>query len=169
MRHRKNTSRNALSRLKTGVPTLMSPPLPMNDYDLNFPLYRSRRLDGTNPRKWPQILLAGYWLSLLTATHWPKLPGIDVPGKDKTLHVVAFAILTGLLLNVLARRAAATRGMVTVLAAVAIVAFYGMLDEWTQPYTGRTCDIFDWLADMAGAISVALIYLAVTALKPARN
>lgn len=126
-------------------------------------------MDDTNARRWPQVLLGVYWLALLTATHWPKMPGIDMPGKDKTLHVVAFAILTGLLLNVLARRAAATRGMIIVLAAVAVVAFYGALDEWTQPYTGRSCDIFDWLADLSGTISVALIYLAATALRPTRT
>jgi VanZ family protein len=28
---------------------------------------------------------------------------------------------------------------------------YGLIDEITQPLTGRSCDIYDWLADLAGA------------------
>ena len=126
-------------------------------------------MHDSHPPRWPQVVLGGYWLALLAGTHWPKLPGVDVPGKDKTLHVVAFAILTGLLLNVLARRMATARSVAVVLAAVAVVAVYGALDEWTQPYTGRTCDFFDWLADMAGAASVTLAYLLATRLKPARS
>jgi VanZ family protein len=113
--------------------------------------------------KWPWILLGAYSIALLTGTHWPKLPRIDVPGKDKTLHVVAYAILAGLLLNVLAKGTRLARGVQIAAAAVAIVAVAGALDEWTQPYFGRTCDLLDWLADMAGAASVSIAYLLATA------
>jgi VanZ family protein len=116
-------------------------------------------------RKWPQILLGTYSIVLFTATHWPKLPSLDVPGKDKTLHVVAYAILAGLLLNVLARGTWLARGVKIAAAAVVIVAVAGALDEWTQPYFGRTCDLFDWLADMAGAVGVSIAYLLATAFR----
>lgn len=116
---------------------------------------------------WPQVLLAIYCVALFAGTHWPKLPGIDVPGRDKTLHAVAFAVLTGLLLSVLARQSRLARGWPIALAAVAIVAFYAALDEWTQPYAGRTCDLLDWAADMVGAVSVGLGYLIATRLRPA--
>lgn len=114
---------------------------------------------------WPLVLLGVYWLALLTATHWPKVPGIDVPGKDKTLHAVAYAFLTGLLLSALTRQARLARGWPIALAAVTIVAVYGALDERTQPWTGRTCDLLDWTADMVGAASVALGYLIATRLR----
>jgi VanZ family protein len=120
-------------------------------------------LVSSHTRKWPQILLGAYSMVLLTATHWPKPPRIYVPGKDKTLHVVAYAILTGLLLNVLARGTWLARGVKIAAAAVAIVAVAGALDEWTQPHFGRTCDFFDWLADMAGAIGVSIAYLLARA------
>jgi VanZ family protein len=114
-------------------------------------------------------LLGAYWLALFAGTHWPKLPGIDVPGRDKTLHAVAFAILTGLLLIVLTRRAWLARGGPIALAAVAIVAVYAAVDERTQPYAGRTCNFLDWVADLVGAVSVALGYLLATRLGPARR
>jgi VanZ family protein len=114
---------------------------------------------SSHTRRWPQILLGAYSIVLLMATHWPKPPRIDVPGKDKTLHVVAYAILAGLLLIALTRGTWLARGVKIAAAAVTIVAVAGALDEWTQPYFGRTCDFFDWLADMAGAIGVSIAYL----------
>lgn len=119
-------------------------------------------------RKWPRILLGAYSIALFTGTHWPKLPSIDVPGKDKTLHVVAYAILAGLLLNVLARRTWPARGVSLAAVTLAIVAIAGALDEWTQPYFGRTCDLFDWLADMAGAVGMSIAYLLAMAPRQGR-
>jgi len=116
----------------------------------------------------PLVLLAVYWLVLFVGTHWPKLPGIHVPGKDKTLHAVAFAILTGILLYALTRRAWLARRWPIALAAIVIAAVYGAIDEWTQPYTGRTCDLLDWAADVLGAVSVGLGYLIATRLRPVR-
>jgi VanZ family protein len=118
---------------------------------------------------WPQIVLGVYWLTLFVGTHWPKPPGLDVPGRDKTLHAVAFAILTGLLLSALTRQGRLVRGWPIALTAIAIVAIYAALDEWTQPYVGRTCDLLDWTADLVGAVSVCLGYLIATRLGPARR
>jgi VanZ family protein len=118
---------------------------------------------------WPSILLIGYWLVLLTSTHWPHVRAIDVPGKDKTLHVAAFGVLTALLLNVLVRRPALRHRWSIVVLALAIVGIYGALDERTQPWTGRTCDLFDWLADMAGAAMACLAYLVISAIRPVRR
>jgi len=36
----------------------------------------------------------------------------------------------------------------------------GALDEWTQPWVNRCCDLNDWLADMTGIIlGSMLVYL----------
>jgi VanZ family protein len=120
-------------------------------------------LESIRTSIWPQILLGAYWVTLFTATHWPKLPNLDLPGKDKTMHVVAYAILAGLLLNVLTGRDWLRRGMGVAAAAVAVVAMAGALDEWTQPYFGRTCDLFDWLADVSGAVGVSTAYVLLQA------
>lgn len=111
--------------------------------------------------RWPVVLLIVYWVVLLTATHWPKLPGLDIPGKDKTEHVLAYGLLAGLMINVAARRLIMYRGLVIALGTVALIAIAGALDERTQPYFGRSCELYDWLADLAGAGLVTLGYLAV--------
>jgi VanZ family protein len=115
------------------------------------------------------MLLGVYSLVLFTATHWPKMPSLNVSGKDKTLHAVAYAILTGLLLNVLARRNWFRRGLGVAAAAVALAAIIGALDEWTQPYAGRTCDLFDWLADTAGAATVGIAYVLALTVRQRRE
>lgn len=119
-------------------------------------------------RLWPQILLAGYWFALALSTHWPNLRAIHVPGKDKTLHVIAFSILASLLMNVLVRRPGSRRGLPTVLAMLTMVGVYGAIDEWTQPLTGRSCELTDWLADIAAAALVGTICLVRANLRPVR-
>lgn len=38
--------------------------------------------------------------------------------------------------------------------------FFSIIDEWHQKYIpGRTCDIFDALADISGILFAAIIYL----------
>jgi VanZ family protein len=44
---------------------------------------------------------------------------------------------------------------------LAICLIYAALDEWTQPFIGRTCELLDWLADAGGAIVGSLIGLAI--------
>ncbi len=37
---------------------------------------------------------------------------------------------------------------------------YGAVDEWTQPIMGRSCELFDWVADVCGAmVGIAIILL----------
>ncbi len=45
---------------------------------------------------------------------------------------------------------------------VIVVAVYGGLDEFHQSFTpGRSCSVFDWLADVAGASLGSLAHLLV--------
>ena len=112
--------------------------------------------------------LAAYWLLLVLGTHWPSelLPGAgrDMPG-DKRLHLMAYAGLAGLLAAVLTSRLdgsrPAGRGMrqtvIWSIAAVAIAVAFGLVDEATQPWTGRDFEWADWHADIAGAIVGAAV------------
>lgn len=36
------------------------------------------------------------------------------------------------------------------------IAAYAWIDELTQPWTGRTCDVYDWFADILGAATVMI-------------
>lgn len=82
---------------------------------------------------------------------WPNPP-------DKLLHLVEYSVL-GLALGY--ALGAGRRGM---LAAVALGAAWGGLDEWHQSFVAdRTASVLDWLVDAAG------VALGVTALRAWRR
>lgn len=122
------------------------------------------------------VALAGYWILLFTATHVPIDPNVIGPGNDKTLHVVGYsglALLFGVMLatRMSPRHRFGEEGAIApndspfwprfpFLGAFVLLAIYAAFDELTQPLVGRTCDIYDWLADCAG-IMIGLFVVAV--------
>lgn len=109
---------------------------------------------------WSRAVLAVYWIVLLTLTHWPHLKGVDIPGKDKTEHVLAYGLLSALILVAASHALARHRGLRIAAGMVALIAVAAALDEWTQPYFGRSCELGDWIADVSSATGVSVIYLA---------
>lgn len=105
--------------------------------------------------------LAAYWLFLVVLTHWPNpWPNQGEPAHlDKLVHFTLYGVLAALAAGALARRGsrANTWAMLGVL--LMAVAF-GLIDETTQPYTGRDFDWWDWLADGLGAVSGLLLLSA---------
>jgi VanZ family protein len=102
--------------------------------------------------------LAVYWIFMLLQTHLPSpwSPVSGVPHSDKLLHFMGFGVLGGLLTLVLAWRIDRAGKLVAELrsawpTAIVVAALYGLLDEATQPFTGRTFQWADWFADIAGA------------------
>ena len=95
--------------------------------------------------------LAAYWVALFASTH---LPDTAVSGPvfdyDKLAHAGAYGILTTLIL-VSWRRAGGAPGLGGRLLVASIVLAYGVVDELTQPFVGRQCELADWLADALGA------------------
>jgi VanZ family protein len=108
-----------------------------------------------------RVLLAGYWLTLLVATHLPaQVAGLPRNQADKLIHFVAYAVLAWLLAS--AWQASVGRLNARHLKfAWLVVVLYGAIDEITQPLVGRTMSVADWLADAAGA-AVGLIVFRVT-------
>ena len=106
-------------------------------------------------------ILIFFWALALTLTHWPCL---EIPSEldvgDKWMHRVGFAGLTSLLvLTLLAYQWKRPRRLLLVPCTLAI---YGALDELTQPWFGRTCDLADWKADMIGlALTLAAWEVAI--------
>ena len=87
---------------------------------------------------------------MFVATHvpLPELP--KVPGKDKTLHVVAYLLLAvALMLTLVAHGRWPRRRVVAVMAALAV---YGAVDELTQGFVKRCPAFGDWLADLVGVV-----------------
>lgn len=97
----------------------------------------------------PAILCAGFifWLSS-QANPLPFLPQALL-SHDKLLHAVEYAVLAALVALPLGWLAPRWMLVVAVLAASA----YGATDEIHQSLVpGRDADVYDWLADSAGAL-----------------
>jgi VanZ family protein len=95
---------------------------------------------------------------LLTLTHLPRLGPIpELPGKDKTLHFVAYFLAAVFCQTAFASSTHPRRKLFFIIAALLTM---GALDEITQPYVNRTCDLHDWFADAGGIlVGSALYYL----------
>ena len=107
---------------------------------------------------------AAYTAVLVFATHYPKpqeLLGPNAP-SDKTLHVMAYTVLAGLVgLTLVA--AGRWTGAAIVRATVGL-AIFGALDEITQPlpWFRRAADPLDWVFDVGGiALGLTAVALAV--------
>ena len=89
-------------------------------------------------------------VGVATLTPLPKM--VSVGGSDKLHHVLAFI---GLALPVSLLR---PRWLPL---AVVLLAAYGGAIELIQPLVGRSCELADWLADLAGIGLGAVIGLTV--------
>ncbi len=104
-------------------------------------------------------MTAGYWAVMFKLTHVPPAElGPPGPLSDKQLHFLAYLILSFLLGTTLVLIFPGRRRWIP-LALIATGMAYGGVDELTQPLVGRTCDIYDWFADVAGVgTSARLIF-----------
>ncbi|MBX3438519.1 MAG: VanZ family protein [Planctomycetaceae bacterium] len=119
------------------------------------------RLQAQTLRRFVGLMLGIYWFTLFLATHIPiRESPASIPGGDKAVHFVAYAILAMLLTFFVGLRRALTFKVAAIL--VAGIATYGAIDEWLQIPVGRTCDIADWAFDVAGAIIGVLLIMLIT-------
>lgn len=99
------------------------------------------------------LLFAAFIFALSSVPSPPILGPLDL--NDKIKHVslyFAFALLVGRAVALRERRI-----WRIALWTVALVALYGASDEYHQRFTpGRSCDVFDWAADTAGAVFASL-------------
>lgn len=113
------------------------------------------------------VATGGYWCALAVAMHVPLkqeevTPGwINVPHVDKIVHTCLYAALGFLLTATLAARQTPRAGRV----AFGIAAAYGVLDELTQPLTGRHCDVWDYATDLIG-IGVGMMFASRWVARP---
>ncbi|HEX2973615.1 MAG TPA: VanZ family protein [Tepidisphaeraceae bacterium] len=95
------------------------------------------------------VLTIAYWLLALLMTHLPKPPALGPSVGDKGQHLVGYGLLAAMLFLTLWICRPTLRWIGGYVLLTVLV--YGLIDEMTQPLTGRSCDIYDWLADLAGA------------------
>ncbi|HUW18205.1 MAG TPA: VanZ family protein [Sedimentisphaerales bacterium] len=114
-------------------------------------------------RKLTIISLVIYWPVLFFLSHIPIPQLVREAGvSDKSLHLLVYLVLVFLLWfsaypdgKVNWRRAA---GWAVFAAAVC----YGAIDELLQEYVGRSCDIADFLANVAGIIAGLALFTFLT-------
>ncbi len=104
-----------------------------------------------------------YWITLAILAHIP-IPELVYRAhvSDKWLHFLAYLNLAFLLwFSINPDRKVSWRSRVAWMIFL-ITAVYGGLDEMVQPYVGRTADIGDFLANVAGVLSGLIIFAFLT-------
>jgi putative peptidoglycan lipid II flippase len=126
---------------------------------------------SASPRRTPRLarwLLVFYWPALILGTHLPEVPEPDLaPGlfptdlvpPDKAVHLLGYAGLTLLLVLAAPLGRAVPRPAHHALAAGVALAF-AVVDEWTQPWVGRSFELADMTAD---ALGILWVYLTAAA------
>jgi hypothetical protein len=86
----------------------------------------------------------------------PRWAG-QIPGSDKTLHFVAYLLLSFLLWLAINPNRKINWRKPAVWWILLVVVWYGVIDEWLQTYVGRNADIYDFFANLAGALTGLII------------
>ena len=118
-----------------------------------------------------------YWLILLLIMHVPLkreqkyLEATYVDG-DKLTHFGAYGLFAALLCRAFDERrqlrpeARPRSRVVGLVGVIAVLAVYGIIDEQTQPWTGRDCNLPDYIADVIGAALGTVAYALWTWRRP---
>jgi VanZ family protein len=94
--------------------------------------------------------------SSIPATEYPK---IEIWGADKIVHMGVYGLLTALCyISLIHQEKFPLLLKNTLLFSVIISSFYGATDEFHQLFVFyRDCEFWDWLANFAGALIMALL------------
>lgn len=114
------------------------------------------------------VALASYWPTLFILAHIP-IPNVvrEAGVSDKTLHFLGYLLLVFLFWSAVASSDKVNWRRATAWWVLLVTASYGAIDELLQNYgVGRSCDIRDFLADLAGVLT-GLILLSVLTFWPA--
>lgn len=109
------------------------------------------------------ILLTLYWLMLFILAHIPMPQYVRKAGvSDKSLHFLAYLILTFLLWFSIRPDEKVNWRKAAVWWVFIIVAGYGAIDEVVQSFVGRTCDAMDIAANITGILTGLLLFTFFT-------
>ncbi len=108
--------------------------------------------------------LVFYWASLFILAHIPIPQLVRRAGvSDKALHFLAYMILAFLLFSAINPYKKVNWRKATVWWVLLIMVWYGVIDEVLQGYVaGRSCDIKDFIANLAGTLTGLIMLSAFT-------
>ncbi len=114
------------------------------------------------------IALGVYWPGIFIATHIPRLPRWlgQVGVSDKVLHYVAYLGLVFLCWAALSPYEKVNWRKAKVWIVLFMIVWYSVVDEWLQMYVNRHPSVYDFYANLAGALS-GLFILSVLSFWPA--
>jgi len=113
----------------------------------------------SHQQKIAACLLALYWPALFVLTHIP-IPRVvqEADVSDKSLHFLAYLILTFLLWSVVSGNQKVNWRRAAPWLVLSVIVVYGILDEWLQGYVvGRSCDVRDFFSDLEGALASLIL------------
>jgi VanZ family protein len=109
----------------------------------------------SHQQKIAACLLALYWPALFVLAHIP-IPYVvqEADVSDKSLHFLAYLVLAFLLWSVVSGNQKVNWRRASPWLVLFVIVVYGILDEWLQGYVaGRSSDVWDFFADLAGALA----------------
>lgn len=111
--------------------------------------------------RWPVwIATIIFWLACIYMTHAPQPPDFtNVVHNDKIKHFCGYGTLVSMIYFSLWIKGVSKRNLVILI--LIVLAIYGALDERTQPWFGRDCDLHDWYADMCGTVAAMIFWTAL--------
>ena len=117
----------------------------------------------------PWLLLIGLCLLIFWQSSGPLPPQTpSLPGLDKLAHATVYALLAFVAARAFATLPISHHAPMLPWAAALFAALYGLSDEIHQSFVpGRSADVWDWVADVLGAIAGALCFRRQTARGPA--
>ncbi|MGE5314127.1 MAG: VanZ family protein [Acidobacteriota bacterium] len=105
-----------------------------------------------------------FFLSSRSFSHLPPL----LPGTDKVVHMIIYAVLCGLMHRALRFQPLDRIASFSLFIALALTPLYGISDELHQLFVpGRSCDVMDLLADLTGGCIYVVTYLKLKFYEPA--
>jgi VanZ family protein len=114
------------------------------------------------------VLFMGFWLPVLAyvtvifaLSAQPHLQSpLRFANGDKLAHLGEYLLLGFLLVRAVRAHLRVSRPIFAAMIAIGIVVMVGTADEFLQSFIpGRTCDIFDLLADVLGGAIAQFVYV----------
>jgi hypothetical protein len=125
-----------------------------------------KRLNLIGRHKYVLISLLMYWPALFAATHIPVPDFVGSAGmSDKKLHYLAYLVLVSLLWFVVSPHNKVNWKKAKVWVVLAVIVWYGAIDEWLQGFVHRSPDVADFKADLSGALT-GLVILSIFSFWP---